>query len=812
MAVLPVVLLAALAGGTTLALVSGAAPAWPARVAFLSALVCAGAVWRRRPLTAAVAGTCGLAAAGAALGAGAERRAQSPGLAAVAGTGAPVVLEGVLVEDASESAAGIRLRLAVTRADEVDADGREIAALTVGGTLAADATERWLVGRRVRAPATVRRPAHYLNPGVPDDRVALARRGLTLVGSVKSGALVEVLAQGTWREELASRLRAHVRRTLDAHVAIRDPTSAAVATAILIGDRAGLDVDVEHRLQKAGTYHVIAISGGNIAILAAVLLTLARLAGLRPVISGPVVAIALVAHASLVGAGAAVVRATAMAVIYLGLRAIDQSAWSVNALAAACAGVLVVSPLSIVDPGFLLSAGATAGILIVAGRLPGASSAGWRRVVAGVVGASLAVEVVLLPIAATLFGRVTLAGLALNLAAVPLMAVVQGSATLTVAAADAAPFVAAASGRVTAIAARALVGSADLVEWAPWLAIRTPAPHAAVAASYLAAILVLAAWPHLPRTRLSGFRRLRRAAFVLAGSMAFVILTAPSTWRWPWRADGQLRIVALDVGQGDATLIEFPDGSRWLVDAGGLAGQSRYDIGARVVAPALWHRGVGRLDTLVLTHGDPDHVGGAASVIDDFRPAIHDGVPVPAHLPLRQLMDVATSARRPWTTVRRGDVRRVGRSEVRVWHPAPPDWERQRVRNDDSVVLEVRYGDVSVVLPGDISAEVERELAVLIPPSRHRVLKAAHHGSATSTSDEWLDALRPEVVVISCGRDNRYGHPAPAVLRRLEERRIEVRRTDLEGQIVVETDGAAITTRPSTNTMVRKVGTKVTIE
>jgi competence protein ComEC len=129
---------------------------------------------------------------------------------------------------------------------------------------------------------------------------------------------------------------------------------------------------------------------------------------------------------------------------------------------------------------------------------------------------------------------------------------------------------------------------------------------------------------------------------------------------------------------------------------------------------------------------------------------------------------------------------------VRVWHPPPPDWERQRVRNDDSVVLEVRFGDVSFVLPGDVGAEVEAEIARLIPPARHRVLKAAHHGSATSTSDVWLDALRPEVVVISCGRDNRYGHPAPAVLARLRSRGIEVRRTDLEGQIVIETDGYAL--------------------
>jgi competence protein ComEC len=655
----------------------------------------------------------------------------------------------------------------------------------------------------------VRRPAHYLNPGVPDDRVALARRGLTLVGSVKSGALVEILARGSWREEWSARLRARVRRALDAHVAIHDADAAEVATAILIGDRGGLDADLERRLQKAGTYHVIAISGGNIAILAAVLLALARLARLPPAAAGPVVALLLVAHASAVGAGASVVRATAMAVIYLGLRAVDQSAWSVNALSAACAGLLAASPLSIVDPGFLLSAGATAAILVLAGRLSKPPGGRWHRAAARVVGASLATEIVLLPISATIFGRVTLAGLVLNLAAVPLMAVVQGSASVTVLASDVVPRVAAVSGYVAASAAGALVGSAGLVEWAPWLAIRMPPPAAAVTATYLAAVLLLAAWPHWPGTRTRTARRLRLATRSVAVGMAVVVLTAPSTWRWPWRADARLRIVALDVGQGDATLVEFPDGSRWLVDAGGLPGSSRYDIGARVVAPALWHRGVGRLDALVLTHGDPDHIGGAASVVDDFRPAIHDGIPVASHPGIRQLAERARLGRRPWTTLARGDTRRIGGADVRVWHPLQPDWERQRVRNDDSVVLELRYGDVSFVLPGDIGADVEAEIARLILPARHRVLKAAHHGSATSTSDVWLDALRPEVVLISCGRENRYGHPAPAVLARLAARGIEVRRTDVEGQIVIETDGVDISIS-STATKVTKVNTKVT--
>jgi competence protein ComEC len=127
--------------------------------------------------------------------------------------------------------------------------------------------------------------------------------------------------------------------------------------------------------------------------------------------------------------------------------------------------------------------------------------------------------------------------------------------------------------------------------------------------------------------------------------------------------------------------------------------------------------------------------------------------------------------------------------EVRVWHPPPPDWERQRVRNDDSVVLELRYGDVSVVLPGDIGAAVEQRLVASPPPPRLRVLKAAHHGSASSSSREWLRALAPSAVIYSAGRGNPFGHPAKAVVERAVRAGADVFRTDVDGAVHVATDG-----------------------
>jgi competence protein ComEC len=124
-----------------------------------------------------------------------------------------------------------------------------------------------------------------------------------------------------------------------------------------------------------------------------------------------------------------------------------------------------------------------------------------------------------------------------------------------------------------------------------------------------------------------------------------------------------------------------------------------------------------------------------------------------------------------------------------VWNPSEPDWERRKVRNDDSVVLELRYGGVSVVLPGDVSHEVER---LADRTARAALHKAPHHGSASSSADRFLDALGPSIALVSCGRDNRFGHPAPAVLARYAARHVQVFRTDRDGEIELSTDGSAV--------------------
>jgi competence protein ComEC len=144
---------------------------------------------------------------------------------------------------------------------------------------------------------------------------------------------------------------------------------------------------------------------------------------------------------------------------------------------------------------------------------------------------------------------------------------------------------------------------------------------------------------------------------------------------------------------------------------------------------------------------------------------------------------------------RTGEAHRLGNAQIVVVHPEVPDWECQRVRNDDSVVLEVIYGDVALLLTGDIGADVERQIVPRLVPAKTRILKVAHHGSRTSTSQALLDAWRPDIALISCGRGNPFGHPAPEVIARLERAGARIYRTDLDGEITLDTDGHEISVR-----------------
>ena len=667
--------------------------------------------------------------------------------------------------------------------------------LTVVGAASVGQIRSWRAGRTVSVPASLRRPLTFSNPGVADEARTLARREIVLVGSVKSGALVDVQSRGRLHQEWAASARAWTRTVIARHVGRHDARSAAVATAILIGDRTGLSEEDERRLQDAGTYHVIAISGGNIAILTAVLVFGARIVRVpyRAAAAGTIAV--LLCYGEIAGGTPSVGRAITAAVIFLTALMLDHRGSPLNVLAVAAVIAVGVSPVSVVDGGFLLSFGATAGIILGVPRIVrvGADqrvrgvARVWRGAItaaAGVLAATLCAEVVLTPIGASLFSRVTFAGLALNFAALPLMTAVQCGSMLLLAAASISSAAADATGTFVHYAATGLVESSRLVAVAPWLARDVPPPAWWLCAVYYALCLT---WLLTTRGRRLVVAALLAAAGLLVSGRAPAAGGAP-----PLIAAGVLRVVVLDVGQGDATVAILPDGSAILIDAGGLAGTS-YDIGGRVVVPALRALGVRKLHAFVATHGDPDHLDGAESVLRVLPVAnIWEGVPVPPHAGLRRLDALAGEQHIVWRTLLPGDVERAGGVEIRILHPPTPDWERQRVRNDDSVVIELRYGAVSILLPGDIGSDVERELVPRLTLAPLVILKAAHHGSATSSSEAFIAAANPAAVIFSAGRNNRFGHPAPVVVERFTRRGVGMFNTASDGAVFVETDGKTV--------------------
>ena len=627
----------------------------------------------------------------------------------------------------------------------------------------------------------------FQNMGASDAAHEALRRHVALMASVKSSLLVEVQSPGSWGDEVAAALRAHARRAIAA-AADGDVVAAAVGTAVVIGDRAGLEPDLVSRLQQAGTFHVIAISGGNIALIVFVVMAVIRRLTTRRTMGALCAAAVLVGYAVLVGGGASVVRATGMALIGIAALAADLRSAALNVLALTAVILVVADPLLTVDTAFWLTCMATGAMVI--GLPPSMTrSRSWRERLRIALLSSVWAEAALLPIVATVFQQVTLAGLVLNIVAIPGMALVQASAMAAVGAEPVSGWLVAASGAGLRLGAWLVVGPARLVEWCPWLVWRVSPPGAVAVVGYYVSA---GAWIWSHRAASSRATRLRIPSTVLGVSMTVWVAVAP--FDFVRRAPRDLRLTTLDVGQGDSLLLQFPNGTRMLLD-GGASSPGGFDVGARVVGPALRARGIRTLDYVVVTHADADHIGGVAALVREFQPReVWTGVPVDGDEATARVRAAADRVGAVWRPLQRGERVNVGPVDVAVLHPPRPEWDRQRVRNDDSVVLGVTWGDVRFLLTGDIGEAVERDLLSAFPDLAKpmTVLKVAHHGSGGSSAAPFLEHVHPTVALISAGADNPFGHPTRLTLDRLGAVAADVWRTDRDGEITARTDGRAL--------------------
>jgi competence protein ComEC len=688
----------------------------------------------------------------------------------------------------------------------------------------------FLVGDEIRASVRLSSGGAFRNFGAFSYERYLRGVNIHRRASTKTSLLVKrtgTAPAGSVRARI-SRIRCGIQAELERRFPAPDGNdispAGAVLEALLLGEDGRLDEATVENLQKTGLYHLFAISGGHIAILNVLLFSLFRLVRMSPRASRLALAAFLVFYTILIEGSPSVLRATFMTLAYLAGRLLWKDVHVLNTISASAVLLLLLNPSSLFDAGFQLTYVATLSIILftppLLKKLP-------RLPLKATELACLSVTAALgvAPLIARNFNRVTLSSLLLNFVAIPLVGLIMGIGYAFLPFAAVFPAAAGPPAAVLGFLVAVFARISHALDPFPFLSFRVPTPRAWIVFGYFLFLGLT-----LVRPRFRGQRVLVGAGFSL---FFFVLVVSPFRPGSP-----ELRVTMIDVGQGESLLVEFPGRRTMLIDGGGLAASS-FDVGERVVSPVLWRKGIKKVDYLVLTHPHPDHLDGLVAVAGNFRigefwegwPARAEGL----YADLLRALPAGVIRRR----CGRGFHRWEGEVSIAVIHPELPatagisGWMTAKVDpqakpgapaaalardlyprastakvdprakpgapaaagNDSSLVIRIALGRTAFLLTGDVGAATERELLEAGLDLGSAVLKAGHHGSASSTSAAFLAAVQPKAVLVSVGEGNTYGFPSPEVLERCRGAGAGVFRTDIDGAVEISADGRRLLVR-----------------
>ena len=678
-------------------------------------------------------------------------------------------------------------------------------------TVLAPLGERFAPGTRLVAIATLDRIRNYHTPGAFDYRLQMAARDIAVAGWVRSAA--EILAApetevATVRQVrfLPEQVRQHLFAFLGRHFG-RD--LAGMYQALLTGSLVNVRPALIEAFKANGCFHVLSISGLHFSLLGLFsvglwTLLLKRSQWLLLHTHVPTLALVLTApillfYTCIAGMNVPAVRALITALLVLFAAVLRRQRSFGPLIAAAALIVLAVSPLALFTASFQLSFAAVLAINLIYPRLPALNvdpRDGWPRRALALVQSLLLVSVAAtlgtLPFMLLHFNRISLIGPLANLVIEPLLCLWALPCGLL-----AIPFVGVAPGLAVLLfnlgsgGMRLALWLTELTAALPAASVWTITPNPAELILFFAALTLL--------LRPGASRSHRWAA------LALFVLLAGSFTRSLWPGVGAretLRATLLDVGHGSSTLIELPDGRTVLVDGGGYE-SDRFNVGEALIAPFLWQKRLWRLDTLVVTHPHKDHYNGLPFVFDRFRPGRvivnGDSGEEPAYARfLARVRERGT----PVQLARTGDILMKGENLTLTCAGMHGllDEGMHWSTNDRSMVLHLRYGQRSLLLPADISVAAEDRLVATGRDLHSDLLVAPHHGSATSAGPALMRAVSPAVVAVSVSRARRDTLPAPQHLQAWRAQGRMVVTTADQGTLVFSTDGHDLRLAPYTGT------------
>ncbi len=715
--------------------------------------------------------------------------------------------------------------------DKGAADASALPRLQCGDVV--EAPVRMKVPERYRDPGAWQYADYLLKQGM-GARASVRAAKVTVVGRdeglFRAGDAemrCRIFAMQSWASgQVAGYVQSGVNRGLPAPMRL-SMDDAGMLNAMLFGDRAGLNKTQRVGFERTGSFHLFVVSGMHVGLLAGIVFWVARRLRLPEWVATPLTLAFTFGYALLTGFGVPVQRALLMTAIFLFARLLFRDRNVLNALGAAALGALVWSPEALFEASFqmtFLAILAIGGIAVPLGErsfLPYLEAASkmderWRdfgfpprvaqframlrmwgellanrwgrwlrnlpamvvRFVLVVVELSVVgvvVEMVMVLPMALYFHRVTMLAVPTNMLAVPLVALLAPMAVVMFCGALISPWAAMLPGAATALmlhGTTSVIGRASALHAAD---MRVPGPM------WWVGLLALGGWVFC----CWAVRRSRGwawAAVLVLPAVAVMVL-------WPERpalSAGAMEITAMDVGQGDSIFLVGPRGGTMLVDAGGPVGgvteaaeaTSRFDVGEEVVSPYLWSRRFRRLDVVVLTHAHSDHMSGMPAVLRNFRPRELWVSIDPDSETYRALLAEAgqlgvvvrhlhAGAQIPWD----GTMVSILAPEAEYRNAGVPG-------NNDSLAMRVQYGEASALLEGDAEAPSEYAMLAHGRVSAVTLLKVGHHGSKTSTTQEFLRAAAPRDAVISVGKGNTFGHPRYEVIQRIAEAGTRLYRTD----------------------------------